>query len=286
MAIEDIEITENGYLMIHDPRMEQYGDGTVGDHAQAVDILGKMRASMVEAYKRKTGKSEEEVLAVMAKETWVNAKEALAAGYVNRITAPKQARIAAKSSRVPRGVIESLSGDIEKPVPVTTKDEPMSKEDVAATIEEIEAKFPKMPADRVLACLKKKLPIASVMTEALGAMEEEMNGLRAKLAEYEQKMVAMETKPEAMEEMEEEPAEAKAKAMDEEPEMKAKAKAKAGVRPVAKATGSARPSALVRWNQQIEAKVAKGLPKAKAASMVNKENPGLREQMLEEVNAA
>jgi len=153
---------------------------------------------------------------------------------------------------------------------------------VAASLAEIKAAYPKANAEFIVRCLEKQLPVASVMTEALGAMEEEMNALRAKVAEYEQKMAAMETQ-EAMEEEEEMSAEAKAKAMEEE-EPEAKAKAKTGVKPVAKATSVPRVSASVRWNEQIEAKVAKGLPKAKAASLVNKENPGLREQMLAEVN--
>ena len=157
----------------------------------------------------------------------------------------------------------------------------MSSEPIAATIEEIEAKFPNMPAERVLACIKKKLPMASVMTEALGAMEEEMNALRAKVAEYEQKLAMMEEKPaEAMEDEEES---VEAKAMEEEkPEMKAKAKA--GVKPVAKASGS-RPSATAQWTERIDAKLALGMSKVNAAKAVNKENPGLREQMLDEVNA-
>ena len=284
MAFDDVEITENGYLMIHNPHMEVSGDSK--DHSQAADVLSKMQASMVEAYKRKTGKSEDEVLAIMAAESWINANEALAAGYVNRITAPRQAalRAVAKLTTMPQGVLRSLCGDgsdacENRDSEGTTMSD---TQPVAASLAEIKAAYPKANAEFIVRCLEKQLPVASVMTEALGAMEEEMNALRAKVAEYEQKMAAMETQ-EAMEEEEEMSAEAKAKAMEEE-EPEAKAKAKTGVKPVAKATSVPRVSASVRWNEQIEAKVAKGLPKAKAASLVNKENPGLREQMLAEVN--
>lgn len=286
MAFEDVEITENGYLMIHNPHMDVSGDDSA--HTQAADVLNKMKTSMVEAYKRKTGKSEEEVLSVMAKETWINAKEALASGYVNRITQPKSVRIAARSMNIPKGVIESLSGDTPKPQP--TKDETMSQEPVAATVEEIEARFPTMKPERILACIKRKLPLASVMTEALSAMEEEMTALKAKLAEYEMKAateVVVETEPSeeevAAKAMEEEEMQAKVKA---EEEVKMQAKAKAGVKPVAKARGPVGGvSAKAKWDSAISAKVENGIPKAKAASLVNKENPGLREQMLDEVNA-
>jgi hypothetical protein len=39
-----------------------------------------------------------------------------------------------------------------------------------------------------------------------------------------------------------------------------------------------------RWDELIRRKVAAGVPRAKAVSLVNRENPGLREAMLAEVN--
>jgi hypothetical protein len=64
------------------------------------------------------------------------------------------------------------------------------------------------------------------------------------------------------------------------------ARAKAtGVKPVAKATNSSTPSAKSKWSSLVSAKLQQGTPKAKAALEVNRENPGLREQMLVEVNS-
>jgi ATP-dependent protease ClpP protease subunit len=273
MAFDDVEITENGYLMIHNPHMEVGGDDVA--HAQAAEVLAKLKESMVAAYSSKTGKPREEVLAVMANETWINAREALAGGYVSRIMPPKLKAVA-KMKTLPKAVADSLGCETAEP-PQSTGDKPMSSEPVAATIEEIEAKFPTMKADRVLACIKRKLPMASVMTEALGAMEEEMMGLRAKLAQYETEASAkaMETEEETL---------AKAKAMEEE-EMLAKAKAKSGVKPLAKATTSGKPSAKAQWESLVAEQVKAGVSKPKAVMALVRSHSDIHQAMLAEVNS-
>ena len=43
-------------------------------------------------------------------------------------------------------------------------------------------------------------------------------------------------------------------------------------------------SPTIRWNAAVREQLDKGLPRAQAVSMANKVNPGLREQMLQEVN--
>jgi hypothetical protein len=66
--------------------------------------------------------------------------------------------------------------------------------------------------------------------------------------------------------------------------VEAKAAARGGVKPIAKAKTSG-PSARVRWSSAIDAKVAAGIPRAKAILAIEKEQPGLRTAMLAEVNA-
>jgi len=72
--------------------------------------------------------------------------------------------------------------------------------------------------------------------------------------------------------------------MDKE-EKKEEAKARArGVKPVAKGA-SGRPSASVRWETAIKDSLpACGGNKMKAVALANRNNPGLREAMLAEVN--
>jgi len=277
MAFDEVEITENGYLMIHNPHMEVAGDDKA--HAEAASSLTMLKDSMVEAYSRKTGKSQSEVLALMQNTTWINAKNALAQGFVNRILPAKKAPMlaVAKSIDMPQGVFASLFGDAseagDKREKTRSKSMSETQVPVAASLAEIKAAFPKAKAEFIVRCLEKQLPVASVLSEALAAMDEELTATKAQLAEAiaAGKAKAMDGEEMPMEEEEEAPVEAKAKA-------------KTGVRPIAKATAVSKPSAKAEWKTKIHAMVQQGIAKDKATAIVNRENPGLREQMLAEVN--
>lgn len=285
MAFDDVEITENGYLMIHNPHMEVAGDDAALSHGAGV--LAKLKASMVQAYSQKTGKSEEEVLAVMKAETWINAQEALDARYVNRITAPKQIKAAARLVKMPQGVLRSLCGD-GSDAGENRDEQEITMSDtkpVAASLSEIKAALPKAKAEFILNCIERSLPMASVLSEAFLAMDEELTATKAKLAEYESKAAAMEEETAAKATEDEEMA--KAKAMEEEEEeVVAKAKAKSGVKPVAKAKSANKLNAKATWESAFSTKIASGILRAQAIKMIDKEQPGLRQQMIEESNQA
>lgn len=144
---------------------------------------------------------------------------------------------------------------------------------VAATLEEIEAAFPKAKSDFVIKCLKKKMPMASVATAAVEELMAENAQLQARIQAMEQEM----TKAKAMD-----PAEVIEEMTEEEPAEEAKAK---GVKAVAKAKTSG-PSASVKWQSAIQSALpdCKG-NKMKAVALASRNNPGLREAMLAEVNA-
>jgi hypothetical protein len=52
---------------------------------EIADVLDKMTAAFAAAYSAKSGKGPEEVKAIMAKETWLTAAEAVAAGFADEI---------------------------------------------------------------------------------------------------------------------------------------------------------------------------------------------------------
>jgi ATP-dependent protease ClpP protease subunit len=292
MAFDEVEIAENGYLMIHNPHMECGGDDT--EHAKASELLAKLKQSMVSAYTQKTGKSEDEILAVMASETWVNAKEALAQGYVNSIAPAKavEMRAVARLKNMPQGVLLSLrcdgpdAGDDRE----STQEKSMSTATpVAASLAEIKAAYPKAKAEFVLRCLERNLTRAEIDTEMRASMEEELVALRAENEELKAKYKAMEEETllaqsekeaEAMED-EEDPV-----AMDEEEKLaKGKAKAKLGVKPVAKGASASRKSAKAEWESRIQSAIASGKPRAAAIRSVVIADPDLHRRMLEEVNS-
>lgn len=284
MAFDDIEISPNGYFMFHNPKLGVKGDDD--ELSAGADVIGKLKASMIEAYAKRSGKSEEEIKAILKAETYYNATEAVANGFASRITGkPVQARAFARLDNLPHGVVAALfgagfGGDNRE----TTREKSMSEsQPVAATIAEIKAAFPKAKAEFVLNCIEQKLPLASVATVAVKEMMAENDAMAAKIAALEEEIASAKAKA-----MEEEEAKAKAKAKaEEEEEAKAKATARrTGVRPIAQASGNGTPTATAQWNGAIhDALAATNGDRAKAVALANRSNPGLREAYLAEVNA-
>lgn len=109
LAGDEIVMAENAFFMIHDPWTL-----TVGNAQQLrkdADLLDKIADTTIRtSYMTKTGKSEDEVRAWMADETWFTAEEALAAGFVDSIE--KKSEVKAKFdlsvfAKAPKALAES-----------------------------------------------------------------------------------------------------------------------------------------------------------------------------------
>lgn len=83
IAADEVVMSETGYIMIHDP--STWASGTVEDLQHTAEVLSSLRNTLADEYARKTGKTREEMLAVMAAETWLNAKDAVEQGFADRI---------------------------------------------------------------------------------------------------------------------------------------------------------------------------------------------------------
>lgn len=281
MAFDDVEIAENGYVMIHEPATSV--DGTASDMTKSAELLAKLDQSMVAAYAKKTGLSEDEARIFMREETFFNASEALNYGFVNRINAravPTRIAPQARHTKMPQRVFAALFGaGLNGDNRDTTTEQPMSEQKpVAASIKEIKAAFPKMKDSFFVKCLERELPLASVAGAAAEELMQENAALTAQVQAMEEELTAL-----------------KAKAMDEETAMDeeevveeetAKATAKSGLKPVAKAKATvATSTATDQWNAAIEAALPTAKTRFKAVAVANRKHPGLRERMLKEVNA-
>jgi ATP-dependent Clp protease, protease subunit len=91
MAGDEIIMPENSFLMIHDP--SGIVMGTAADMRDMAGALDKMAASMTRGYAARSGKPEGEIAALMAAETWFDARDALDLGLATRMAEP--VRIAA-----------------------------------------------------------------------------------------------------------------------------------------------------------------------------------------------
>ena len=273
MAFDDVEITPNGYLMMHNPYAACEGDSA--EFAKMAGVLDGMKTNMVDAYAIKSGKSTDEIKAILDAETYLNASSALASGFVNRITpSPVTGKVFAKSKSMPHMVFASLfsggqSGDNREPKKGKSMSE--SQKPVAATVTEIKRKFPKAKADFIVKCMEKDMAMEEVAVAAMDETMTENETLSAKVMAMETELAEMKAKVMAMEH-------------PMEDEVMPVAKAKSGVAPVAKAKAGSGPSARAKWESEINAAIKNGTPRARAVFQIDAEHPGLREQMLAEVN--
>lgn len=296
MAFDDIEIAPNGYMMLHNPSVEAQGDDEA--LAKSSAMLGQLKSTMIDAYAKRSGRSPDEIAAILKAETYYSAQEAVSAGFADRITGTAvAARPFARLDTLPHGVVAALFGAAPGGEHRETKRENlMSSQPVAATVQEIKTAYPKAKSDFIVRCLERQLPMASVASEIVeevttenetlaaqvAAMEEELKAARAQLDELAARAKSMDGSEEETARAQDD--EEQARAQDDDEQAKAKAR-KTGASPVARRPGTGgSPSAKAQWSTAVAAKIAAGLPKSKAVSLVNKENPGLREKMLKEVN--
>ena len=109
MAGDEIVMPENAFLMIHDPAGLVMG--TAEDMRATAEALDKVKGSLIQGYASKSGKAEEEIATLMAAETWLDAKDALALGFIDRIAEPVKLAASfdvARFRNAPPEVVEAI----------------------------------------------------------------------------------------------------------------------------------------------------------------------------------
>ncbi len=82
-AASKVIINSNAKYMIH--RCWTQAMGNCKDFRSTADIMEMMDSDIAETYAERTGRDKEELLAMMDAETWMDADEALAQGFVDEI---------------------------------------------------------------------------------------------------------------------------------------------------------------------------------------------------------
>lgn len=88
MAADEVHMGENAFLMIHEPWSMVIGGSE--DMRQEADLLDKVGGTIMKTYMDKSGKDEDEIKDMMAKETWFTAQEALDGGFCDFIDKEKE----------------------------------------------------------------------------------------------------------------------------------------------------------------------------------------------------
>lgn|SRR5574343_124107 len=81
-AADELIMSEGSYLMIHNPWTIAIGDAE--EFEKAAGVLRQLAGTLAEIYARKSGKTKEEMLALMDAETWIDSAKALELGFADK----------------------------------------------------------------------------------------------------------------------------------------------------------------------------------------------------------
>ncbi|HDR9174225.1 TPA: Clp protease ClpP [Burkholderia vietnamiensis] len=120
MACGEIVMPSNAMLMIHNPHTVAAGEAA---HLRKLaDLLDSTSDNMLAAYVERSGRTEDEVRAIMDAETWLTAAQAQEQGFCDTIAEPIRiaayagaARHVARFSAVPDSIRALLADDTEAP---------------------------------------------------------------------------------------------------------------------------------------------------------------------------
>ena len=119
MAGNEVVMPENAFLMIHDP--SGLAMGTAEDMRSTAEALDKVKGSLIQGYAAKSGKSDDEIAALMAAETWLDAKDALDCGFIDRIAEPVKLAASFDVARFRNAPPEVVEAATEAEQPSTTE---------------------------------------------------------------------------------------------------------------------------------------------------------------------
>lgn len=102
MAGDTIEMPENAFMMIHNPW--GFAMGGADEMRNTADVLDKIGTGLVSTYAKRTGKTDQEITALLDAETWMTAQEAVDAGFATSVTPALAVKASYSEDRLPANV--------------------------------------------------------------------------------------------------------------------------------------------------------------------------------------
>ena len=102
MAGDTIEMPENAFMMVHNPW--GFAMGGADEMRNTADVLDKIGAGLVSTYAKRTGKTDQEITALLDAETWMTAQEAVDAGFATSVTPALAVKASYSEDRLPENV--------------------------------------------------------------------------------------------------------------------------------------------------------------------------------------
>ena len=94
MAGTEVLMSPTSLLMIHNPLTIAIGDSE--EMQKAIDMLGEVKESIINAYELKTGLSRAKLAHLMDAETWMNANKAIELGFADGVLTDEKKSVSSK----------------------------------------------------------------------------------------------------------------------------------------------------------------------------------------------
>lgn len=194
MAADKIRMVEGGRMMIHEAS-QNIGSSDAEAHARAALMLEGISSEIAAIYSKRTGSKQEEMRALMKKETWMGTADALALGFIDE----------AIQNCLPKNSLAIGGGEpiTETSMSLLTKLLGPSNEEIVSQLEAVKADLATVEND-----LKAEIDKNSVAEAALQEAATEIQSLREKNQELEAKASKVESLEAKVEESEAKIAEA------------------------------------------------------------------------------
>ncbi len=98
MVGDTVIMPKNAMMMIHKPWGVSWGDAN--DMREYADLLDKLENVLIPAYVAKTGKTTEEITAMLEQETWLDGDECVEQGFADKVIEPVKAMASLTSKRI------------------------------------------------------------------------------------------------------------------------------------------------------------------------------------------
>lgn len=108
---DNIEMSENGFFMIHNPFGGSFGEAD--EMRKTADLLDKIREELVNIYANKSHLTKEAIVEMMDNETWMTSQEAMDNGFIDTITAPLKVAAKFDLSRYSNADGEAIKNKLE-----------------------------------------------------------------------------------------------------------------------------------------------------------------------------
>jgi ATP-dependent Clp protease protease subunit len=219
MAGMPVYMADNALLMVHNPWTITAGDSD--ELRKEADLLDKLKASIRNAYQRKTGLPEDQLQTMMDAETWLDSVDAVALGFVDAIeegvaaaATVKPAELRARFDKFKGGMeatqtpatepaAETLPADLGQQLPDGTPvvpapevEVPVVEEPASEPAEEVESEEP--ATEEVASDEPETLPdmpqasVGNAMLEAVASLNARLQAMEARAMAAEARVVIAE----------------------------------------------------------------------------------------------